>query len=283
MKSKVKILLWNFAWDGLIFLYLKLKSWLGKLAPLNISLVKNDLFKFGKVYELSDSVSGNDLYISRIKRFYKYKLGLENRFSILSEKYFLNSSTLGECDFFCDVGANIGEVSILAKRYNPDIPIIAIEPDPRESQVLRMNLPDIKHIGVFLDSIQESKLVTLQNDSGDTRLMNSLDYSNLNDKKIWQHRLFMEIVQTDTLDNVLRDISFSHGFLKLEAEGFEPEVLEGGLKHLEKFKYIAIDVTEERFEIDNFISSYEECYKILRRRSFLVVERTRDSALFKRI
>jgi FkbM family methyltransferase len=283
MKSKVKIFLWNFAWDDLIFLYLKLNSWLRKLAPLKISLVKNDLSKFGKVYKLGDSVSGNNLYISRIKRFYKYKLGLENRFSILSRKYFLNSSILGECDFFCDVGANIGEVSILAKRYNPDIHIIAVEPDPRESQVLRMNLPDVKHFGVFLDSFQESKLVTLQNDSGDTRLMNSLDYSNLNDKKIWQHRLFTELIQTDTLDNVLHDISFSHGFLKLEAEGFEPEVLEGGLNQLEKFKYIAIDVTEERFEADNFISSYEECYKILRQRSFLMVERNRDSALFKRI
>ena len=72
----------------------------------------------------------------------------------------------------------------MAKRYKSDIRIVAVEPDPREAQVLRMNLPDVQHFGVFLDSVQESKLVILQNVLGDTRLMNSLDYSNLNEKNL---------------------------------------------------------------------------------------------------
>ena len=122
--------------------------------PIEIVRAKNCLPKLGKVYNLRDPVSGTELYISRIKRFYKYKQGLENRFSNLSLKYFLKQSTLEECDFFCDVGANIGEVSILAKRYKSDIRIVAVEPDPREVQVLRMNLPDVQHFGVFLDSVQ---------------------------------------------------------------------------------------------------------------------------------
>ena len=95
--------------------------------------------------------------------------------------------------------------------------------------------------------------------------------------------MFTELIQTDSLDNILRDISFSEGFLKLEAEGFEPEVLEGGLKQLRNFRYIAIDVTEERFKGNNFISSDEECHEILRRNNFLMINRTGVSALFKRL
>ena len=72
----------------------------------------------------------------------------------------------------------------MAKRCKLDIRIVAVEADPRETQVLRMNLPDVQHFGVFLDSVQESKLVILQNNSGDTRLMISLDDSNLNEKKL---------------------------------------------------------------------------------------------------
>jgi hypothetical protein len=34
--------------------------------------------------------------------------------------------------------------------------------------------------------------------------------------------------------------------LKIDAEGFEPEVLEGGLRTLQKVKYVSVDVSFER-------------------------------------
>lgn len=95
--------------------------------------------------------------------------------------------------------------------------------------------------------------------------------------------MFTELIQTDSLNNILRNISFSDGFLKVEAEGLEPEVLEDGPKQLRNSRYIAIDVTEERFKGDNFISSYEECHEILRRNNSLMVDRTGVSALFQRL
>ena len=82
----------------------------------------------------------------------------------------------------------------------------------------------------------------LNNNSGDS----SLD--NKSDNKI--------IVKTKTLDFLLRDIKII-GLIKLEAEGHEPEVLEGSLEILKKTKYITVDVGPERNHKSTFDSVHQ--------------------------
>lgn len=137
---------------------------------------------------------------------------------------------------FIDIGANIGEVTFCAFKkgiFN----VLAIEPDPIAMECLEFNLEDTR---VTLDqrplnSIEEMVTFYLKTDSADSSLFKPDGES-------------LEInVQATTLDNLFHEHGFSgNTLIKMDAEGFEPEVLRGGINALKKVKWISIDAGEER-------------------------------------
>ena len=84
-------------------------------------------------------------------------------------------------------------------------------------------------------------------------------------------------VKTKTLDHLLKDEK-SIGLIKLEAEGHEPEVLEGSLETLKKTKYITVDVGPER----NHKSTFDSVHLILTNASFQILEKgkIRETVLY---
>lgn len=139
-------------------------------------------------------------------------------------------------DALIDVGANIGEVSYYAKRLGIDR-VIAIDPDPIAAECLEFNLQNTQ---VEIDSRalgETSGNVTFysQAHSADSSLFKPVGD-------------FIEVeVQSLTLDDFFAEKSVKGNILfKMDAEGFEPEILRSGRNALRQIKWAAIDAGAER-------------------------------------
>lgn len=183
----------------------------------------------------SDGVS---LAIPRRSRLHLVKNGVERRREDLHEEYLLGQVPLGPGDVVVDVGANVGEVSMLvADRYGATP--VAFEPDPREFRALAHNLSTRGgHARAALLWSHEADIpFHSANETGDSSAFDPPVPSTVS------------TMRSVTLDAELRDIGFddrSIALLKLEAEGAEPEVLRGAAETLRRTTYVSADVGPER-------------------------------------
>jgi FkbM family methyltransferase len=91
----------------------------------------------------------------------------------------------------------------------------------------------------------------------------------LNDSSVIEIKEFDEIikVKTITLDEVIKKINKNIRFIKIEAEGAEPEVLYGLNEQINKVHFISIDAGPERYGETTII----ECLNYLNRSSFELI------------
>ena len=216
---------------------------------------------------LRDSSKLNKLYYARFSRIYYYSTGISTRINHLLEEYLIkNISNIHKEDIIVDIGANIGEFSLGVSKVLNNYNLICIEPDPTEFDVLKKNLKGLKKVKLYnyaLSKKNSQMIFYLNNNSGDS----SLDNKSKNKIN----------VKTKTLDHLLKDEK-SIGLIKLEAEGHEPEVLEGSLETLKKTKYITVDVGPER----NHKSTFDSVHLILTNASFQILEKgkIRETVLY---
>jgi len=137
---------------------------------------------------------------------------------------------------FIDVGANIGEVSYYA--YTQGVKnIYAIEPDPVINEILRFNL---RATNVIFDD----RALGLETGTVDFYIK-----SHTADSSLYQNNKETEKIKIEctTLDSFFAEFELdSNVLLKMDAEGFEAEILSKGGQALNKIKYIAIDGGPER-------------------------------------
>jgi len=158
-----------------------------------------------------------------------------------------------------DVGANVGEFSLsLRKLFNFCGNIYAFEPDPREFASLSENARlagNITPVCLALSDKNGKSSLSLQNDTGDSTLL------------ITQHTKTIE-VETVTLDCFLEEQNLNSVILviKIEAEGWEPEVLKGSLGSLRRCLWIAADLGPERYGY----TTISECEHILIEHGFFL-------------
>lgn len=184
--------------------------------------------------------NAQDLYISRPNRLKYYYGGIGNRLTQLANEYNVDSLTFSSEDLIVDVGANIGELSrFLQNKYK--CCAIVVEPDLVEFSALKKNL-DENNTEFFSCALWNKEMEIdffPDNDTGDSSII--------------QHREGLEPIKINakTLDGLLANSSFwSSGkrirLLKLEAEGAEPEILQGSEAILSNIDYISADCGPER-------------------------------------
>jgi len=137
-----------------------------------------------------------------------------------------------------DIGSNIGEFSyFVLNEYRQDINVFCFDPDPIAIKCIENNLSnfDFNLNPIALSDKNGESTFWLKPESADSSLHKSSSDS-------------VEFkVQTRTLDKVFSQINFSRpALLKMDAEGHEPEVLEGGRKTLERIDFVTIDGGLER-------------------------------------
>ena len=190
----------------------------------NVSYIKNLGYKYH--YQDTSLIYPNKL---RIFRAIDKLDNLKTRFK---EKYFLDEIDFTEGDLIVDCGANIGELyfSLLEKK---GFEYIAFEPDTNNFKCLTNNLSNFKNVKLYeigLSSKSGEEKFYLSRDGADS----SLSYYGDED---------YQIIKTNPLDlykiNKLK-------LLKIEAEGFEPEILIGAKNTIKNTEFITVDVSSER-------------------------------------
>ncbi len=192
----------------------------------------------------------------------RYKRGVAGRLQGLDSQY-LFSALKPPPGPVLDVGAHAGEFSLLA--LNEGRAVYAVEPDPDALACLKRNLEGRESL-VVIDALvwnaEEELTFSLAASMADSSVFGA-------DRP--KSATGMIRRRATTLDRIAEE----HGidglaFLKCDAEGAEPEVLEGGRELLRRTARIAIDTGPER----NGKRTSDVCEGLLRDAGFSV--RTRD-------
>ncbi|MET1413008.1 FkbM family methyltransferase [Roseibium sp. HPY-6] len=195
-----------------------------------------------------------------------YKDGLAPRALDLGKSYFLDRIDFVSGDVILDCGANVGDFYLWFLLKGIDVDYTGFEPSPVEFSCLRKNVngKTVHNIGLWNESGELTFYVSSQ--GADSSLIEPRHY----DEKI--------VVETRRLDSL---ITGRVKLLKLEAEGAEPEILEGIGEQLQDIEYITADLGYERGVAAE--STLVPTINFLLARNFELVEvgRGRLCALFK--
>ena len=124
-------------------------------------------------------------------------------------------------DTFVDIGANVGFISIIARRACPGIRVIAVEPDPRLVKLIARNLT--------LNGVGDAEIINaIAGDADEPSAEFSLNPNSTLDNRViaqdWP-RIRLPMVR---LDSVMRRLDGpGRTFLKIDTQGFEARVLHG--------------------------------------------------------
>lgn len=192
--------------------------------------------KINKLFYVTDySFLKKKHYIPNKKRISVYGRGLSWRVQDLNNAYKLNEIDFKSRDIFIDVGANNGDIGLWFLKNKKDVFYNALEPSPDVFIALKLNYEDYSNFNVInyaAGNANSSMKFYKKDDSADSSLLEISDYESI------------EIVKVVKLDDIFKNDVIK--CLKVEAEGFEPEVLAGCLKIINNINYITADLGYER-------------------------------------
>ena len=165
--------------------------------------------------------------VLRVVKNFKYQLDL------LYDSYLLNSIDIQNDDVIVDCGANVGELFLAVKEKNLDVTYMGFEPDKETYECLKLNVKNEKNIvhNIGLSNIDGSNNFYIDNEGGNSSFV---DFGTSESIK----------VDTKTLDSF--NIKENIKLFKIDAEGYEPEVLSGSKNTLKKTAFVSVDFGSER-------------------------------------
>jgi FkbM family methyltransferase len=208
--------------------------------------MKNRLRRKSHLVQLMDDGlfkirDGNlSIYIARLNRHNRYKKGIMTGINMLANEYSLDELDIQDNGVLIECGANIGELSIWAKENS--LKYIGFEPEEQESNCVKLNAENDSLM--FRQALwNEKKTLTIYS------LPNSGD-SSVFDMGGATSKFEIDAVR---LDEAV-DLSNYTGtvILKVEAEGAEPEVLEGATGLFDQIDFITVDCGPERGVNQNY-------------------------------
>jgi len=198
-----------------------------------------------------------------------YLKGTKYRGKQLHKQYKIQDIKFNSNDVIIDIGANIGDFYL---GFDCNINYYGYEPSPLVFSCLKYNVKNQNLFNLALSNNQENLTnFYLRDEFGDSSILPIKDYT----KKI--------TIETTTLDKEIDKINQKIKLIKLEAEGFEPEILQGLKKNLNYVKYITIDCGFER-GLDKQ-STICECSNYLIKNNFKMIDfgTTRMVVLFENL
>lgn len=178
-----------------------------------------------------------EINVGYSKRLPFYINGIERRLNGLMSQYMLEKIDFRSGDTVIDCGANIGEVGMALTRRIEGLRYIAFEPSNPEHRLCKEN-----------NNSHEVVQKALWRDSGTVKFYQKSETADSSIIPMSSDLTPVEVQATSlddyASDNKLRKIKL----LKLEAEGAEPEILEGAESCLPIIEFIAADLGPERGE-----------------------------------
>jgi FkbM family methyltransferase len=194
-------------------------------------------------------------YASTRSRAITYYDGFYARANYISKTYFLDQIEIFDGDTIIDCGANMGDLALWLDLQQLKVDYFGFEPNPIDFLCLSLNhsTKNIENCGLWNSENQLSFYVSTEAASS-----SFIEPPNFTD---------ILSIPTKRLDSL--PIAGPIKVLKLEAEGAEPEVLEGAVKILPLVKYVAADVGPERGPTE--LSTRDDVVKILESHNFSIL------------
>ena len=164
-----------------------------------------------------------------------YSRSVKKRGNVLADSYCLKHVKFSSDDIVIDCGANYGDLFLYLGDKINESNYVALEPSPIEYQCLLNNVPKARVLNLGLSNSNGELDFYLCSESGDSSLVEPKNYT--------------EVVKVSvrTLDSLVDELKIKKcRLLKLEAEGWEPEILDGAKEFIKLCDYVAIDGGLER-------------------------------------
>ena len=173
---------------------------------------------------------------NKIRGFWLYRGGIKNRGEFLHKSYCLHNINFLPDDIVIDCGANSGDLFLSLKQRIRHCNYIAIEPNPSDFEVLEKNVGHkAKLINKGLGNQNKILPFYVSTAQGDSSIIEPVEFEKI---------IKIDVQRGDKLISELNITEIK--LLKLEAEGFEPEILKGFGKEISKVEFIAVDGGYER-------------------------------------
>ncbi len=213
-------------------------------------------------------------YFHLPERAHIYLRGITRRGQQIAANYGIDRLSLKADDVVLDVGANSGDLLIYLSNLKTPLTVHCFEPDPVAFASLALNCKNLKGalaVHQALGNKCESAVLYLSTLGGDSSLSEPATYDTT-----------MQ-VSSLTLDSWLQNqpsipLNKEIKLLKLEAEGFEPEILEGARETLHRIRYIAADLGWERGTTQD--CTIPQVVNLLLKNNFVIEHVSRDGVHF---
>ena len=190
---------------------------------------------------------------------------------MILDEYLIGQLLFPENAVVVDCGANVGDFSSAVYDIEASVNLIAIEPGPTEFLCAEHNIGAFAKLeNVALGEHETVANFYLSSEHADNSLIQINNFDRIINVPVKRLDNFEELIRVDQIF-----------LLKIEAEGFEPEILYGSHDLLTKVVYISVDVGFERGTSHE--STLPQVVNFLLNNGFQVVEvgRKRLVVLFK--
>jgi len=194
--------------------------------------------------------------------FFAYCNGLTKRALWLHEDYCVDQINFQSNDVIIDCGANVGDFYLKFKFLNINIKYYAFEPGFQEMKCLKKNIKNQKLSSVALFNQNKIMNFYYKPSNADNSLIKMKNFST------------EYSVEAKRLDFVIKD-NVKIKLFKVEAEGAEPEVLQGAINVLKNIEYICVDCSPERGEEQK--DTLHEVQTILLKNNFSIIKFNKNS------
>lgn len=210
-------------------------------------------------------------FAERMRGFWLYSGGIGERGISIFESYFLQHVDFSQGDLIIDCGANYADLYIHLNETVADIRYVSFEPSRKEFDCVKKNAPGNEHHNMALSNQCEEIDLYVSSRGADSSIFEP--------RQGYSDKISIEAV---SLNKFAKDIPRIK-LLKLEAEGAEPEILQGASEVLHKIEYIAADGGAERGVKEE--STVESITNALLGRGFVLlhmdIESGKGRALYK--
>jgi FkbM family methyltransferase len=186
---------------------------------------------------------------------YAYGNGFKKRKDELLSSYLIKNLEFTDNDNIIDIGANNGDFYLC---FEKKIEYHGFEPSPLVFSNLKYNVKSHNLYNLGVSNLEGKNIdFFLSDESGDSSILPIKNFT----KKI--------TIETTTLDNIIHKIQKKIKLIKVEAEGYEPEILQGLKKYINEVEYITIDCGFERgIQMESTIA---ECSNYLIQNNFRMI------------
>lgn len=191
----------------------------------------------GSLWKIEDDTG--TIFVPYIRRYAMYAGSVKRRIDYMLQRY-----QIGDLrdSLVIDIGAHIGEFAMASSAQAKRI--ICFEPDPTARAALAMNTQALHNVEIMP--------IALSNQSQTARFYVATEHA---DSSLFQPEHYTQVIDVDAkrLDSLGIDTQgYARVVLKMDAEGFEPEVLEGGGDWLQHLDAASVDVAPERAGQDTY-------------------------------